>query len=100
MTDLQITALIITAGIVNYLRFGEILCPPDFERTIELPKNLNNMIALAEKLSSGKPFLRVDFYSVNDKIYFGEMTLFPDSGMGKFEPEEWDHKTGKLLKLP
>jgi hypothetical protein len=35
---------------------------------------------LAEKLSKGKPFLRVDLYECNEKIYVGELTFFPDSG--------------------
>lgn len=72
----------------------------DSEITIPRPKNLGEMISLARKLSSNIPHLRVDFYDVRDTIYFGELTFFPASGMGKFNPEEWDYKVGKLLTLP
>ncbi len=81
------------------LEFGEEICPPDFEKKIELPKNLSKMIKLAEKLAENIPFLRVDFYEVDDKVYFGELTFFPASGFGKFTPESWDMNIGKYLDL-
>ena len=55
---------------------------------------------LAEKLAESIPFVRVDFYYVNGRIYFGEMTFYPASGFGKFVPEEWDYKLGEWLDLP
>lgn len=82
------------------LRFGEEVCPPDFDKKIIMPTNLKKMMGLAEKLSTDIPFVRVDFYDVNGKIYFGEMTFFPASGFGKFIPEEWDAIIGEMLKLP
>jgi hypothetical protein len=82
------------------LLFGEVVCPPDFERFIEPPKLLNHMISFAELLSAGIPFLRVDFYEVGGKIYFGEMTFFPAAGFGKFVPDEWDKKIGDWISLP
>lgn len=57
------------------------------------------MIALAERLSMNEPFLRVDFYNVNDKIFFGELTFYPASGMLPWTTEEADMKIGKYLKL-
>ena len=54
---------------------------------------------LAEKLGKGHPFLRVDFYNVQGKIYFGELTFFPASGFGKFVPEKWDLTLGSWLEL-
>ncbi len=71
----------------------------DIDESIIKPKNLNKMVELASKLSSNIPFLRVDFYEVNDKVYFGELTFFPASGMSKFYPEIWDEKLGKLLDI-
>lgn len=68
-------------------------------RTIK-PVKLEEMYRLASILSKDIPFVRTDFYIVNHKIYFGELTFFPASGMGKFIPEEWDYKIGELLKLP
>lgn len=63
------------------------------------PKGFDEMIRLAEKLSKGIPHVRVDFYDVNGKIYFGEMTFFHWSGFVKYEPEEWDYKIGKMLDI-
>lgn len=84
----------------NLLHFGEIVCPPDYERDIKIPASLSRMISLAEKLSCGQPFLRVDFYDVNGKIYFGEMTFFPASGFGEFAPNSWDNVLGSWITLP
>lgn len=83
----------------NLLRFGEKVCPPNYNKVLEMPINLNSMIKLAENLSKNIPFLRVDFYEMNSKIYFGELTFYPASGFGKFEPEEWDRKLGDLIDL-
>ena len=73
---------------------------PNSKTDIHKPQNLDLMLSLAKLLSKGIPFLRVDFYNVHGNIYFGELTFFPASGMGKFIPEEWDYKIGELLKLP
>lgn len=64
------------------------------------PKKFEEMIKLAEQLSINIPHVRVDFYEVNGNVYFGEMTFYHWSGMVPFEPEEWDYKFGKWLKLP
>ena len=57
------------------------------------------MIELAEKISKGYPFMRVDFYQHFDNIYFGEITLYPGSGMEEFSPEIWDSILGDWLDL-
>lgn len=82
------------------LYFGEADYPPDYKREIDFPANLKDMIVLAEKLAKGVPFLRVDFYNINGKIYFGELTFFPASGLGKFTSNEWDYKFGENIHLP
>lgn len=64
------------------------------------PANLDIMIEICRKLSKSIPFVRIDLYYINGKIYFGEITFFPATGLGKFEPEEWDEKLGDLIKLP
>lgn len=64
------------------------------------PKGLNRMIEIANVLSKGFPFIRVDMYNIKGKIFVGELTFFPASGMGKFKPEEWDLKLGNKIKLP
>lgn len=80
--------------------FGEVDCGPDFSRQIELPDNLKEMRCVAEKVAVGHPFIRVDLYNINGKIYFGEITFFPAAGLGRFEPEEWDYTLGSWLRLP
>ena len=67
---------------------------------IDKPVNFEKMKELATKLSSELLFVRVDFYEVNGKIYFGELTFFPGSGMEEFSPEEWDYTLGSWIKLP
>lgn len=81
------------------LEFGEQGLEPDPNYPIELPNNLGEMIALAEKLSANEPFLRVDLFNVNGNIYFGELTFYPASGMLPWTTEEADKEIGKYLKL-
>lgn len=64
------------------------------------PLMFDEMKRLAAELSKGIPHVRIDFYEVGDKIYFGEMTFFHWSGMKPFVPEEWDYKFGEWLLLP
>ncbi len=51
------------------------------------PKNLEQMLTYARQLSVGFPLMRVDFYEVNDTVYFGEITLTPNSGFESFTPD-------------
>ena len=64
------------------------------------PLNYEKMFELAEKLASDIPELRVDFYEVNGRIYFGELTFFDGSGFDHINPVEWDYKLGSWLELP
>ena len=61
------------------------------------PINFEKMKELAVVLSKNIPELRVDFYEVNNKIYFGELTFFDGSGFDKIEPKEWDKKLGDWI---
>lgn len=73
---------------------------PNSKEDIKKPKNFNLMIKLAEKLSFGIPFLRVDFYEINGRVYFGELTFFPGSGFEEFTPAKYDRILGDMLELP
>lgn len=64
------------------------------------PECFDEMISLAERLSLGFPELRIDFYEVNGKVYFGELTFFHFGGMVPFEPSEWDEIFGSWIELP
>lgn len=82
------------------LPYGEVACPPDPDATIQMPSNLDKMIELAEKLSAGIPFLRVDLYNVNGRIYFGELTFYPAGGLSRWTDDKWDREIGDFLTLP
>lgn len=73
---------------------------PNASKPIQKPGNFELMKELAEKLSSGIPHLRVDFYEIDGKVYFGELTFFHWSGFVPFSPETWDAKFGEWLELP
>ena len=63
------------------------------------PETFDKMKELAEKISKGIPLLRVDFYEVDGKVYFGELTFSHWSGMIPFKPEEWDRKLGDMIVI-
>jgi hypothetical protein len=67
---------------------------------IPKPEYYEKMLAIAAKLAEGIPFVRVDFYEVAGKLYFGELTFYPGSGMLEFKPPEWDAILGSWLELP
>lgn len=73
---------------------------PNASKNIPKPEKLEEMLFLAEKLAKDIPFVRVDFYFVDGRIYFSELTFFPASGFSPFEPEEWDKTFGDWLVLP
>lgn len=65
----------------------------------ERPENLQKMLELSNVLSKGMPFVRTDFYEIDEKLYFGEITFFPASGMKPFYPEGRDFELGEWIKL-
>ena len=78
----------------------EIEFPSDASHVIDRPARLQEMLQLARRLSAGIPHVRTDFYSIDDKLYWGELTFYHGSGMEDFRPEEWDERLGKLIILP
>ena len=73
---------------------------PSSSRNIKKPNNFDKMLELSKKLSKDIPFVRVDWYEINGKLYFGELTFYPGSGYEEFTPEEWDTIIGQKIKLP
>lgn len=84
----------------NHQPFHEPRVFPHANPQPQPPQHLTQMIGLARQLAVGKPFSRIDFYDVNGQVLFGEITFFPTSGMGGFDPEEWDFKFGEMITLP
>lgn len=72
--------------------------PDDF--TMPKPPQMDEMFALAEKMSKGIPHVRVDFYVVDGQIYFGEYTFFNESGFETGFDDYSDGHLGSLIKLP
>ncbi len=68
--------------------------------TLPKPENMDKMFEIAGTLSQGIPFLRVDLYNCGGRIYFGELTFFPDSGLDANLLPETDRYFGNLLELP
>ncbi len=66
----------------------------------EKPVNLKEMIECAEALSEKLPFVRVDFYAIEGKTIFGEMTFYPSDGRKKFYPEKYNRIIGDYFTLP
>ena len=64
------------------------------------PDCFEEMKRLAAILSEGTPQLRVDFYEVDGRVYFGEMTFFHCGGFEQFHPEEWNKMFGEWVLLP
>ena len=77
--------------------------PTDIRHEIERPPCLGELLSKAEALVScadTPPFLRTDFYIINNKLYFGELTFYHGGGMEIFYPGEWDVILGSWMCLP
>lgn len=71
--------------------------PDDF--SIPKPMNISKMFEIAGELSDGFPFVRVDLYNINGRIYFGELTFFPTGGFDENILEETDKYFGNLIDI-
>lgn len=73
---------------------------PMSSKVLEKPATFEEMKHLASLLSKGLPEARCDFYEVNGKIYFGEITFFHHGGMVPFHPSSWDKEFGSWIIIP
>ena len=67
---------------------------PEYEK----PKQFELMKQLASKLSKDIPFVRVDFFNIGQKVYFGEFTFYDWGGFRPFNNMQTDLMLGKMLK--
>lgn len=67
----------------------------DFRR----PDHWSEMLDVARKLANGFPFVRVDLYNIEGRIYFSELTFYPSSGWDQYLSKLWDLKLGGLYDL-
>jgi hypothetical protein len=72
---------------------------PTFKEVFTTPDNLEDMIEIAEKISKSLDFIRVDLFNINNIIYFGELTVYPENGFGIFKPSEYDKIFGEYWEL-
>lgn len=73
---------------------------PQSTMLIKCPKEIEEILHLSGQLAKDIPFVRTDFYTIGDKVYFGEMTFYPSTGMKAFVPNVWDKTFGEWVKLP
>ena len=66
---------------------------------LEKPDNFENMVVLAEKIAKKFPFVRVDLYDINGKIYFSEMTFTPAKGTLILDDDKADFEMGEWLDI-
>lgn len=69
------------------------------EKELKKPENFQKMVEIAEILSKNFPFVRVDLYNINGKIYFSELTFTPAKGTLIFDDDKADFIMGEWLKI-
>lgn len=84
---------------INWQPINEIVLQKEQKSNIHKPSNLTQMLEIAEKLSADFSFVRVDLYSVKEKIYFGELTFSPACGVFSHFSDDFIIYMGKKLKL-
>lgn len=72
---------------------------PNSKDIIDKPISFDKMVGLASKMSKGFPHVRIDFYEVNGKIYFGEYTFYDMGGYLILSPDSWSQEWGDLIDL-
>ena len=72
---------------------------PSGQAVTPKPSILERMLEVTGRLSTDFPFVRVDLYEVNGKIYFGELTFSPASGVFSSYSDEFIAEMGKKLKI-
>jgi hypothetical protein len=82
------------------LPFGKSTSYNSISSDLEKPANLEEMVKLSKILSKNLPFVRVDFYSINGKSVFGEMTFYPSDARNNFYPEAYNKIIGDYFTLP
>lgn len=75
--------------------------PPELDKDdIECPVNFENMVRMGKEIAKELPYVRVDYYEVDGRLYFGEITISHGAGFDHFIPHEYDEFYGSKLVLP
>ncbi|VXC70178.1 conserved hypothetical protein [Burkholderia sp. 8Y] len=81
---------------VQDITFGQYKKSPT---PVPRPDNLEELLATAAALARDFDYVRVDLYTLGDKIYFGELTFTPGAGVLPMGPDRVDYEWGRLLDL-
>ena len=86
---------------MDFKRINEIefYIHPSSAEKFEKPKSFEVMKSLAAELSKGMPFVRMDFYEIGGKPYFGEFTFFTGGGFYLFKPDAYEEYLGELIDI-
>ena len=69
------------------------------DRELKKPDNFEEMVKISEKVAGNFPFVRVDLYNINGRIYFSEMTFTPAKGTLILDDDKCDFEMGEWLKI-
>lgn len=64
------------------------------------PPSFPEMLRIGSSIAARFPYVRVDFFDVDGKLYYGEITLHHGGGAYPFSPDSWDAHWGSLVSLP
>ncbi len=84
---------------VNWNRYNfRLRKRPNFNDGMPRPKLLDEILSVAKKLSDDFEYVRVDFYEVENRLYFGELTFTQGAGFLGFYPDAADFELGSLIR--
>lgn len=84
---------------MNFNRLNMRMKDPNSDIIPSKPAEFDALKSIAEKLSFGIPFVRVDMYVINGQIYFGELTFFHNAGFNRIHPKEWEKTLGDWIDI-
>lgn len=73
---------------------------PNSVDPMPMPSQFDKIFQASKILSAGTSFLRIDWYCIDEKIYFSEFTFYSDAGFASFYPCDWDAILGAWITLP
>lgn len=82
---------------MNYKKLDMRMRDPNSDEIPPMPKSFEEMKRIAKILSKNIPHVRVDFYEINGRVYFGELTFYHNSGFSLVKPESWNKKMGDYI---
>lgn len=85
---------------LNWNKLNVISDKPNSDIIINKPNGFEKMKDIARIIAHDFPFVRVDFYYLNEQIYIGELTFYPWSGCVRFSPDKFDFELGEMFVLP